>query len=74
MTRNKESGLINCPINKRSLAFKGYGVTEFLASKCNVRDNSEVMLITNKKLAVSPVTTHIDLKDVPKIKQKTYNL
>lgn len=67
MTRNKEfSGLINCPINKRSLAFKGYGVTEFLASKCNVRDNSEVMLITNKKLAVSPVTTHIDLKDVPK--------
>ena len=67
MTTNKEvSGLINCPINKKSLAFKGYGVTEFLASKCNIRDNSEIMLITNKKLAVSPITTHIDLKDVSK--------
>ena len=67
MTRNKEfSGLINCLSIKDLLAFKGFGVTEFLASKCNVRDNSEVMLITNKKLAVSPVTTHIDLKDVPK--------
>jgi len=42
------------------------GVTEFLASKCNIKKNSEVMLIWNKKFSVSPVTTHIDLKNVSK--------
>ena len=58
-------GLINCPINKKLLKNK-IGVTEFLAKKCKVKNNSEVMLIRNKKFSVSPITTHLDLKDVSK--------
>jgi 4-hydroxythreonine-4-phosphate dehydrogenase len=60
------SGLINCAINKKLLVKKNIGVTEYLASKCDVKNNSEVMLIRNKKISVSPITTHIDLKDVSK--------
>ena len=59
-------GFINCPINKNLLNKSKIGVTEYLASKCNITDNSEVMLITNKKLSVSPITTHIDIKEVSK--------
>ena len=59
-------GLINCPIDKTLLRKNNMGVTEFLASKCNIKKNSEVMLIWNKKFSVSPVTTHIDLKNVSK--------
>ena len=59
-------GLINCPIDKTLLRRNNMGVTEFLASKCNIKNNSEVMLIWNKKFSVSPITTHIDLKDVSK--------
>ena len=57
-------GIINCPINKKLLNKKNYGVTEFLAEKNNLKNKKEVMLIKNSKLAVSPITTHIDLKDV----------
>ena len=63
-------GIINCPINKRLLDNKGFGVTEYLASKCQINDNSEAMLIRNSKLAVSPVTTHTDLKNISKILSK----
>ena len=63
---NKIAGIINCPINKELLNKKNYGITELLASKCKVKNNSEVMLIKNKKLSVSPITTHIDIKDVSK--------
>ncbi len=59
-------GIINCPINKKLLNKKNYGVTEFLAKKNSLKNKSEVMLIKNNKLAVSPITTHIDLKDVYK--------
>ena len=59
-------GLINCPINKNLLKKKDIGVTEFLAKKCVVKNNSEVMLIKNKKFAVSPITTHIRIKNVSK--------
>ena len=58
--------LINCPINKQLLNKKEYGVTEYLAAKCNINDNSEVMLIKNKKLAVCPITTHQDIKNISK--------
>ena len=57
-------GLINCPIDKRLLKKKEIGVTEFLANKCQIKKNSEVMLITNEKFSVSPITTHVDLKKV----------
>ena len=52
--------------NKQNPAEKNIGVTEVLAKKCDLKNNSEVMLIKNKKLAVSPITTHIDIKNVPK--------
>ncbi len=59
-------GIINCPIDKKKLSMSNQGVTEFLASKCKIKDNSEVMLIKGKKFSVSPITTHIRLKDVSK--------
>ena len=59
-------GLINCPINKVLLNKKNFGVTELLASKCNITNNSEVMLIKNRKISVCPITTHIDIKNVSK--------
>ena len=34
------------------------GVTEFLSSKCNLKDNSEIMLIKGEKISVCPITTH----------------
>ena len=56
--------------NNQLLEFKEFlfkkkyqGVTEFLSKKTGVKDN-EVMLIYNKKLSVSPITTHIPLRKV----------
>ena len=64
---NEVGGLINCPINKKLLhKSKKIGVTEFLASKCKINNDSEVMLIHNKKLSVMPLTTHINIKNVSK--------
>ena len=59
-------GIINCPISKNLLERKNQGVTEFLASKCKIKNGSEVMLIKSKFSSVSPITTHIKLKDVSK--------
>ncbi len=57
-------GFINCPVCKESLFKKKYqGITEFLSKKTN-KSGNEVMLIYNKKLSVSPITTHISLKQV----------
>ena len=65
--RKDVKGLINCPINKKLIQnYKKAGVTEYLASKCGIKDHSEVMMIYNKKLSVVPITTHIDLKQVSK--------
>lgn len=67
LTLNKKvAGMINCPINKKLLKKKGSGVTEFLASKCQVKKDTEVMLIKNKNLIVCPITTHLDIKFVSK--------
>ena len=59
-------GLINCPVNKKSFNNKKIGVTEYLSLKCKVSNNSEVMLIHNKMMSVSPLTTHIDINQVAK--------
>jgi len=59
-------GFINCPINKKLLSNKNIGLTEYLAQKCKIKKNSEVMLITNEKFSVSPITTHIKLKNISK--------
>ena len=60
------SGLISCPIDKNLLDNKSVGLTEFFARKCKSKKNSEVMLISNGKFSVCPITTHIELKDVSK--------
>tara|TARA_B100001093_G_C26819071_1_gene1011096 strand:- start:1207 stop:2172 length:966 start_codon:yes stop_codon:yes gene_type:complete len=64
--RNNVLGIINCAVNKNLLNKKKIGVTEYLASKCNVKNNSEVMLIRNKKLSVCPITTHININEISK--------
>ena len=63
--KNKSLNLINGPISKKSfLNNKFLGITEYLAKK--TQRKNVVMLIYNKKLSVSPITTHLPLKDVHK--------
>ena len=58
--------LINGPISKKYFLNRKFkGITEYLSHKTSHQGN-EVMLIYNKLLSVSPITTHIPLKDVPK--------
>ena len=65
LKEKKFSGLINGPISKKNfLKGKHLGITEFLAKKTNTK--KFVMLIYNKKLSVSPITTHLPLKNVAK--------
>ena len=60
------TGLINCPINKKETFGENFtGITEFIAKKEGVLGR-EVMLIFNKKLSVSPITTHIKIKNISK--------
>ena len=62
--KNKILGIINCPISKENLFKNKYiGVTEYLSKKFKCGGN-EVMLLYNKKLSVSPLTTHIPLNMV----------
>ena len=65
--KNYTQGFINCPIDKNLLnSRKKIGVTEFLASKCKIKNNKEAMLIYNKKFSVCPLTTHLDIKEISK--------
>jgi 4-hydroxythreonine-4-phosphate dehydrogenase len=58
--------LINGPISKTHFLKERFlGITEYLAYKTGKKNNS-VMLIYNKKLSVSPITTHLPLKMVHK--------
>ena len=73
--KNKYLKLINGPITKKSfLNGKYLGITEYLAQKTK-RKNMVAMLIFNKNLSVSPITTHLALKNVHKhvTKKKIYN-
>ena len=54
----KIGGFINAPIDKKFLNLNYLGVTEYLAKQNNLK-STEVMLIYNKNLSVSPVTTHL---------------
>tara|TARA_Y100001958_G_C21202853_1_gene529259 strand:+ start:577 stop:1536 length:960 start_codon:yes stop_codon:yes gene_type:complete len=65
-SENKNVALVNCPINKTLIKNKGLGITEYLAKKNKLRDKSEVMLIKSQNLAVCPITTHIDIKNISK--------
>ena len=71
--KNNLSKLINGPVSKKSfLKGKTLGITEYLAKKTKKKDVA--MLIFNKNLSVSPLTTHLALKDVHKkiTKKKIY--
>jgi len=68
------SGLINGPVSKKHfLKGKSLGITEYLSKKVK-RNNDVAMIIFNKKLSVSPLTTHLALKNVNKhiSKKKIY--
>ena len=56
--------LINGPISKKTFLKSKYpGMTEYFASQVG-KQNQEVMLIFNKNLSVSPITTHFPLKKI----------
>ena len=58
--------LINGPISKKKFLEKKFlGVTEYISHKTNSK-KKEAMLIYGKKFSVSPITTHLPLKDVSK--------
>ena len=66
LKRDKLTKFINGPISKKHfLKGKTLGITEYLAKKTN-KDHKVAMLIHNKSLSVSPLTTHLALKDVPR--------
>tara|TARA_B100001123_G_C15265699_1_gene1008334 strand:- start:99 stop:1070 length:972 start_codon:yes stop_codon:yes gene_type:complete len=66
-------GFINCPVSKESLfKNKHQGITEYISKKIK-KTGEEVMLIYNKELSVSPITTHIPLNSVSK-KISTYKI
>ncbi len=63
--KEPHSVMLNGPISKKSfLSGKYNGVTEFLSKK--TKSTNEVMLIYNKNLSVSPITTHIPFKNITK--------
>ncbi len=70
MKKKYSFALINGPISKTNFLKGRYnGITEYLAFK--TKSLNEVMLIFNKKLSVSPITTHIPISQVvKKIKKK----
>ena len=70
LNKNECAGLINGPISKRHFLSGNFpGITEYLAYETNTKDNV-AMLIYNKKLSVSPLTTHLPLKNVHKYLSK----
>jgi len=55
--------LLNGPVSKKYFLKKNFlGVTEYLANKNKIKKYA--MLIYNKNLSVSPITTHLPLKQV----------
>tara|TARA_B100001094_G_scaffold287693_1_gene303410 strand:- start:109 stop:1071 length:963 start_codon:yes stop_codon:yes gene_type:complete len=71
--QNNLSKFINGPISKKSfLKGKTLGITEYLAKK--TKKNDIAMLIFNTDLSVSPLTTHLALRNVHKkiTKKKLY--
>ena len=74
INQNNFTKFINGPISKKYfLKGKTLGITEYLAEKTKQKGKVG-MLIFNKNLSVSPITTHLPLKNVHKeiSKQKIY--
>ena len=67
--KNKNCVLINGPVSKKTFLNKKFlGITEYIGHK--TKSKNPVMLIYNEKLAVSPLTTHVPLKNVTKLVKK----
>ncbi len=66
---NISNFLINGPISKKHFLEKKYpGVTEYVFQKSKEKKSiNPIMLIYNKNLSVSPITTHVPLKNVSKM-------
>ena len=66
----KLNKLINGPVSKTHFLKKKFpGITEYIGFK--TKSKNQVMLIYNKNLAVTPLTTHIQIKDFARnIKKK----
>ena len=65
LNKGYSNKFINGPISKKNFLNKKYlGITEYIADKFNVKKFA--MLIYNKRLSVSPVTTHLPIKLVTK--------
>jgi 4-hydroxythreonine-4-phosphate dehydrogenase len=65
--------IVTLPISKEALNAGGYnfpGHTEFLTSLTNSK--ATVMIMYSNRVIISPLTTHIPLKDVSKILTKSY--
>ena len=62
--KDNKINLINGPINKKKILKQRFlGITEYLDFKTKSKGKT-VMLIYNKNLSVSPLTTHLPLKKV----------
>ena len=71
LKKDKKMNLINGPINKKKILKKKFlGITEYLDKKTGSNGNA-VMLIYNKHLSVSPITTHLPIKKVHKYISKS---
>ena len=65
LNKTKTKGLINGPISKKYFLKNKYqGVTEYISKKFRIKNFS--MLIYNKDLSVSPITTHLPISKVSK--------
>ena len=66
LKENVSNCLINGPVSKKHFLKKKFlGITEYLQKKTKIR-NETTMIIYNEKLSVSPLTTHLPLKQVAK--------
>ncbi len=64
VNNNDITGLINGPISKKFFLTGRYqGMTEYISSRLGIKKNY-AMLIYNKSLSVSPITTHLPIKEV----------
>ncbi len=63
--KDKNIVLINGPVSKKHFLKKKFpGITEYISKKTSSKN--QVMLIYNDKFSVSPITTHIPIKNVAK--------
>ena len=64
--KKKIHGLINLPLNKKDFLDNSFpGVTEYISNKFKCL-GKETMLLYNHNFSVSPLTTHLRIKEVSK--------